>query len=126
MPATYVPIAVTVFVQVRPKYLKAHVKVAVLQALGSGTLPDGSKGFFHPDNLTFGQSIHVSQLVAAAQRVVGVEHVKVTELRRLIDPPPDELRKQVLGIGELEIAQMENDVDYPDRGVLHVRVGGGR
>jgi hypothetical protein len=122
--ATYVPIAVGIDVRVLPGYLNAHVRAVLLQTLGTGTLPDGTLGFFNPDNLTFGQSIYASQLLAAVQTVDGVAHAQVTELRRL-DSPVKSPAPQMLSIGKLEIAQMDNDPDFPGRGRLWLKVGGG-
>ena len=69
---------------VDPGYLAAHVKRALLDALGNGILPNGTKGLFHPDNLTFGQSMYASQIIAAAQMEDGVESVTMDRLERLL------------------------------------------
>jgi hypothetical protein len=41
-------------------------------------------GFFHPDNLTFGEGVYLSKLVAAAQAVPGVEGVTVKTFRAAV------------------------------------------
>lgn len=59
---------VTVTVKTKKQAIKEHVHEALKLALGE-------KGFFHPDRLTFEKGISLSQLVATAQRVQGVEYI---------------------------------------------------
>jgi len=89
-------------------------------------LPDGRLGFFHPDNLTFGEGIYLSKLVAAAQAVTGVESVKVNKLQRLYEPPNSEIENGVLPLGPLEVARLDNDPSFPENGRLILDVRGGR
>jgi hypothetical protein len=133
--ARYVPLSVRLLVCVLPDYLRGHVKAALLDALGSRALPDGRLGFFHPDNLSFGEGIYVSRLVAAAQAVAGVQDVRVMELERfdasepqaLTDSPEKELPLgSVLALGPLEIARLDNDPNFPENGRLVIDVRGGR
>jgi hypothetical protein len=107
-------------------FQRGHVEAALRQALGSGRLPDGRSGFFHPDNLTFGDDIRLSRLVAAAQAVAGVESVEVTALQRLESPPAGELEEGILRLAPLEIARLDNDPNFPENGRLELRVEGGR
>jgi hypothetical protein len=132
-PAQYVPLKVSLTVCVLPNYLRGHVEAAVLDVLSNRVLPDGSLGFFHPDNLTFGQGIYVSRLLAAVQALPGVQNVKVTELERFeisepsVDIADEELpANSVLTLGPLEIARLDNDPDFPENGSLAVDMRGGR
>lgn len=124
--AQYVPIALTIEVCVLPHATAGAVKRELLRVLGNRRLPDGRLGFFHPDNLTFGQSVRVSKLVAAAMSVTGVDTVKVTELRRLGEPDAGAAAAGVLPMGPMEIAQLDNDPSFPEHGVLTVQLRGGR
>jgi hypothetical protein len=132
-PAQYMPLKVSLTVCVLPNYLRGHVEAAVLEVLSNRVLPDGSLGFFHPENLTFGQGIYVSRLLAAIQAVPGVQNVKVTELERFeisepaVDIPGEELpANSVLTLGPLEIARLDNDPDFPENGSLALTMRGGR
>jgi hypothetical protein len=89
-------------------------------------LPDGRFGFFHPDNLTFGDGIYLSKLVALAQAVPGVESVQVTRLQRLGEGDHGEREEGVLRLGPLEVAQLDNDPGFPEHGTLKLKIGGGR
>jgi hypothetical protein len=86
----------------------------------------GNAGLFHPDQLTFGGAIYVSKLVAAAQAVDGVDHVEVTRLKRLHRRPAGGPVPALLPVGEMEIAQMDNDPNYPEHGLLKLIMRGGR
>lgn len=124
--AEYVPVALAMTICVLPNYVQAHVKAALLAAFSNGILPDGTRGFFHPDNLSFGDSIPVSAVVAAAQAVPGVQSVTVNTLERYGEPSPAALDLGVLLIGSLEIAELDNDPNNPERGTLTLNMRGGR
>jgi hypothetical protein len=89
-------------------------------------LPGGRRGFFHPDNLSFGEAVHLSRLVAAAQGVEGVESVRVRRLKRLSERRRDEIKEGVLPLGPLEVARLDNDPNFPEHGRLVLEVRGGR
>ena len=134
-PAEYVPIKLSITVCVLPNYQQGHVEAAVLSALGNGVLPDGSLGFFHPDNLTFGGGIYVSRLLATVQTIPGVQNAMVTELERFeisepdpkVDQPGEELPiNSALLMGPFEIPQLDNDPNFPENGRLILDLRGGR
>jgi hypothetical protein len=134
-PAQYVPLDLVLTVCVLPHYLRGHVEAAVLDVFSDRVLPDGRLGFFHPDNLTFGEGIYVSRIVAAAQAVVGVQNVQVPRLERYEaaeHPPGVEATKDglplhgLLALGPFEIAQLDNDPSFPENGRLTLDMRGGR
>lgn len=124
--ARYVPLDVAIQVCVLPHYLRAHVRAALNEVFSTRSLAGGRRGLFHPDNLTFGGSVFLSQLVAAAQGVEGVESVRVTRLQRLFEEPKGELDSGVLSIGPLEVARLDNDRNHPEHGQLVLDLRGGR
>jgi hypothetical protein len=124
--ARLVPLLIEIQVCVEPHYLRGHVKAELLDAFSDRVLPDGRKGFFHPDNLSFGEGIYLSSLVAAAQAVAGVESVAVTRLERLGEGPNHEIELGLLELGPLEVAQVDNDPSLPENGTFTLRMGGGR
>ncbi|MDT8320735.1 MAG: putative baseplate assembly protein, partial [Xanthomonadales bacterium] len=111
---------------VKPGYLRAHVRAGVLDAFSNRLRADGSKGYFHPDRLTFGEAVYVSRLAAAAQAVTGVESVAVTRLQRRFEAANGELENGLLPLRPLEIARLDNDPDFPEHGRLDLVMGGGR
>ena len=109
-----------------PGYTRGHVKSALLDIFSNGVLADGKLGFFHPDNLTFGQSIRLSNLVATAQAVTGVESITVTKLERLFEGSNMELENGILPISPVEIPRLDNDPSFPENGRLELKMRGGR
>jgi hypothetical protein len=124
--ARHVPLDITVEVCVKPHYLRGHVEGALRELFSDRLLPDGRRGLFHPDALTFGDAVTVSRLVAAAQAVEGVQNVQVTKLERLYDGPNGEIERGILTLGPLEIARVDNDPSFPENGRVTLKIGGGR
>jgi hypothetical protein len=98
----------------------------LLDLFSNRVLTDGRKVLFHPDNLSFGEGIYLSRLVATAQAVEGVENVEVTRLERLGEGSNHEIEDGVLQLGPLEVAQVENDPSLPENGTFTLKMGGGR
>jgi predicted phage baseplate assembly protein len=124
--ARYVPLDLQLEVCALPEYERAHVKAALLDAFSARRLSGGNKGFFHPDNLIFGEDVYLSRIVAVAQAVTGVESVTVKQFHRLFEPPNFEIQNGILPLATSEIAQLDNDPNYPERGKLVICVLGGR
>lgn len=123
--ARYVPLRLALDVCAQPHYQRAHVKAALRARFGTRVLAGGRRGYFHPDELTFGTGIRVSDIIAVAQGIPGVESVAVTKLHRLFVGPNDELANGVLPLGPNEVAQLDNDPNFPERGSLDIVVRGG-
>ncbi|WP_158892923.1 putative baseplate assembly protein [Amycolatopsis anabasis] len=119
--AALVPLELALRVEVRPDHVTGHVRTALRRVLGSGR-----GGFFHPDNLTFGTPVRISQVIAVAAAVPGVLHVEVTELERLFGPLGTALDTGVLPIRPLEVAQLDDDPTRPENGRLRLDMRGGR
>lgn len=124
--AVSVPLDIGLAICVQPHFLRGHVEVALREALGNRALPDGRRGLFHPDDLTFGQGIALSRLIAAAQAVEGVESVEVETFQRLHEEPRGEIESGFLSLGPLEVARLDNDPRFPDNGQLRLTMRGGR
>jgi hypothetical protein len=126
MRARYVPLDLKLEVCALPHYQRAHVKTALLDVFSNRILTGSRRGFFHPDNLTFGEGIFLGKIVATAQAVPGVECVRVTRFQRLFESANREIENGVLPLRVNEVAQLDNDPNYPEHGKLEIQVGGGR
>ena len=124
--ARYVPLDLKLEVCALPGYLRAHVKAALLDAFSNRILPGGQLGFFQTENLTFGEGVFLSKIIATAQAVAGVECVTVTRFNRLFASPNHELENGVIPMRVNEIAQLDNDPTYPEHGKIEIQVKGGR
>jgi len=125
-PARYVPLDLKLDVCALPHYQPAQVRAALLAAFSNRVLSGGKRGFFHADNLSFGMGIYPSRIVAVAQAVPGVASVQVVRLQRRFEAANHELENGVLPLRSDEIAQLDNDPNYPERGKLEIQVRGGR
>lgn len=125
-PPDYVPLKIELHICIQPDYFAADVMAAVLDALSEGNTLAGAKGFFHPDNFTFGQPLYLSRLYARVQEVPGVKAVLATTFRRLNRADLGELQAGVLRVGAFEIVRLDNDPSQPDNGILTLVPDGGK
>lgn len=121
-----VPLDLALDICVKPDYFRGQVLAALLERFGTRTLPDGRRGFFHPDEWTFGQPVYLSPIYAAAGEVEGVESVTVRRFQRWGRPAGTEIRDGALAIDRLEIAVLDNDPNFQENGRLEVSMGGGK
>ena len=133
--ADYVPLDLALTICVLPDFQRAHVESALLAVFSTRIMPDGNLGFFHPDNLTFGQGIYASRIIAAAQGISGVQEVQLTRLKafRIGEAPqaPDDPTTEVpphgvFSLGPFQIARLDNNPSVPEDGRLTLNLRGGR
>jgi hypothetical protein len=122
----YVSLEVGMHVCAAPDYFRGHVKEELLELFSNRALSDGRFGVFHPDQFTFGQTVYLSPLIAAAQAVPGVMSVQVNQFHRQGTPDNKALAAGKLELGRLEIARCDNDPNFAEHGVFHLSVGGGK
>jgi hypothetical protein len=122
----YVSLEIVMQVCVDENYFREDIATALLPLFSARVLADGRHGLFHPDNFTFGQTVYLSPLVAAAQAVEGVQSVQVTTFQRQGVKDPAPLAQGKLDIGRLEIACCANDPNFAERGIFTLTLGGGK
>ena len=125
--------SISLEVCVLPHFLRGDVEARLLDAFSDRLLADGGRGFFHPDNLTFGAGLFMSRMVAAAQAVAGVMEVQAVRLARYRfgSPAADGTLLElpaggVLRLSPFEIAQLDSDPNFPENGRLTLLMRGGR
>jgi hypothetical protein len=121
-----VPLQIGMHVCVKPDYDVSQVRAALLDRFSNRTLADGQKGVFHPDNFSFGETVRLSPLYAAAQAVDGVQSVTVTTFERRGVSTAQGLEAGRLDMGRLEIPRLDNDPNFKERGVFTLTLSGGR
>lgn len=111
-----------------PHVIKGQIRSELDRLFSHQVLPDGTLGFFHPDQLTFGAGISVSKIIAAATRAVGdrIIHIEVTALHRTDEGPAYELENGFLPLRPQEIVRFDNDRNHPEFGTLQLEIKGGR
>lgn len=122
----FVPLEIELTACVKPTYYRSDVKAALLRVFSNQTQPDGERGVFHPDNFSFGQSVYLSKLYAAAQKVEGVRFVTIEKFQRQGTASLEALDDGVLSLGRLEVARLDNNPNFAERGVFRLTMEGGK
>ena len=106
----------------------ADVQRRLLEIFSADVLPSGDLGFFHPDRLTFGQPVYLSQVIAAAMQVPGVAYATPLRFHRLGLNPAGEIAEGRIAMARLEIGRLDNDPNAPENGRIRfdVTTGGRR
>lgn len=122
----YVSLEIDLTVCVAAGYFRSDVRAALLQVLSNRDLPDGTRGVFHPDEFSFGQTVYLSPIYAAARGVAGVESLEVTRFQRQGQDESRYLNEGLMSLGRLEIPRLDNDPNFPEHGVLRLTLHGGK
>lgn len=122
----YVSLEIEMAVCVKPNFFRSDVKQVLLNLFSNQLLTNGKRGVFHPDNFSFGQSVYLSHIYAAAQAVQGVDSVQVNTFQRQGTPSNVALESGKLELGRREIARCDNDPNFPDHGLFTLSMQGGR
>lgn len=128
----FVPLDIAFSICVAPGHFRSQVKAALLKVFNNQEHPDGRRGFFHPDNFTFGQPVYLSRMIALAMHVPGVLWVdaedappKLNRFRRWGQPSYGEYGQGRISFGRLEIARLDNDPNAPEQGRIEFHMEGG-
>jgi len=128
----FVSLDIVLTICVAPGYFRGDVKRALVDLFSRRDLPEGRRGFFHPDNLTFAQPVYLSQVVAAAMSIDGVAWVDTEEapdkpnrFQRWGRPAAGERAAGRIPIGRLEVARCDSDPNEPENGRIEFVMEGG-
>jgi hypothetical protein len=128
----FVPLDIALTICVESDHFYSNVKQALLETFSNRNLPDGRLGFFHPDNFTFGKTVYLSQVLAAAMEVPGVKWVdaddtspKLNRFQRWGRDANGEVADGRILLGRLEIARLDNDPNQPENGKIEFNMQGG-
>jgi hypothetical protein len=122
----YVSLQIELTVCVNPAYFQSDVEASLLEVLGSKVLPNGQKGLFYPDSFTFGQTVYLSPIYAAARKVAGVDSITATVFEPQGIRTTRYLDSGEIPLSPLQIARLENDPSLPDHGQLSLVMRGGK
>jgi len=121
----YADIDLQIDICVEPSRYAADVAQDVQAALLGNTGPTGRRGFFDPDNFTFGVPLRRSRLEAAIMAVPGVRAVEEIRVRRRGWFDWRQFDEYTLMVGSNEVLRLDNDPQHPDRGTLRIFTDGG-
>ncbi|MEO6729681.1 MAG: putative baseplate assembly protein [Ferruginibacter sp.] len=114
----FVPLYITMNVCVKEGYFASEIKKRLLQVFSKSELGDGTIGFFHPDNFSFGQPIYLSAIYKTAMEIDGVASVEIKEFKRWAKKAGKEIKDGLLKPSELEIIRLDNDPNFPENGKI--------
>jgi hypothetical protein len=120
----FAPLRLSLRICVARDHARAAVRSALLDRFTAGMRRDGTRGFFHPDNYSFGDPVFSSRIHAAAMEVDGVGSVEILDFHRWDRVPNEEITEGVFRPGDREIVQLENDPNFPERGTLTLEMEG--
>lgn len=122
----YVSLEIDLLVCVLPNYFRADVSAGLYDVLSNRVLADGRRGLFHPDNLSFGQTVYLSQIYAAARQVAGVASVNATRFQRQGIDATQFRNDGFMRLARLEVPRLDNDANFQEHGVLRLNLFGGK
>jgi hypothetical protein len=123
--AMRVPLRIAMQVCVAPGFVAVDVEQVLLGLFTSALKADGSPGVFNPQVFLMGEPFYLSPLYAAAQAVDGVASVTISRFEREQAPDDKGLRDGVLVPGPIELFELANDPNFPERGLFELTVDGG-
>jgi hypothetical protein len=137
--AEYVPLDIHMVLCAQPDYWPDDLEALLDEEFSDGYAADGRRGFFHPDNWTFGQVLHASQLIGRALSIEGIGRVLTVSMRRLhglggealatvtLDPAdvPESIVESI-PVTAFEIIQVANDPSALEFGRITFEIQGGR
>jgi len=126
----YVPLDINLVACVKPGYFRSHIETALQYVFSNRRNPDGTIGFFYPDHFTFGQPVYLSQIVAAAMNVDGIDWVDPEStdfvFQRFAQVAAGEIAQGFVPMQRLEVARLDNDASVPENGRIHFELMGGQ
>ena len=114
----FVPLHIVMEVCVKQGHFKNEVKKSLIQAFGNYDMSDGTRGFFHPDNYTFGDPVYLSAIYKLAMQIAGVGSVEIKTFKRWVKKAGNEIEDGFLKPLELEIIRLDNDPSLPENGKI--------
>ena len=133
-PARMVPVEIQMSVCVEPGYYRDDVRRALLRRFSTQVFSDGSRGFFHPDNFSFGQPLYLSAVVAAAMGVAGVMSVNLdprtsgeqNAFGARFAPRLEAYDAGKIEVSRQEVIRLDNDPNHREFGIIGFDFKGGR
>ena len=118
----FVDIDLVVEVCIEAGAFGGQVRARIVEALAGRKGLRPLKGFFDPENFTFGTPLRRSKLEAAVQAVPGVKAVERILIRARGKTEFVEWKTLTYEVGDDEIIRMQNDPRFPGRGTVRAVV----
>ena len=116
----FVNIDLEIKICVEPFAYAGQVKARVLEVLVGRKGVRPIKGFFDPDNFTFGTPLRRAVLEATIQDVAGVRGVEKMRLRARGITELRDFEELTFNVGHDQVIRLQNDLLFPERGSLRI------
>ena len=126
MKPTYVPLVLEILVYIEPDHYKREVARKVYEEFSNKGLSNGSIGFFHPDNLSVGKRVYLSEIISRGLTIEGLKSLKILTFNNLNDSETDMGPQNEIKVNWNEIVRLDNDPNSPENGVLIVEAHRGK
>jgi Baseplate J-like protein len=125
-PPRYVALEIRIIVCARPDVWREDLRFVLEQEFSNSWTSDGRPGVFQPDQWTFGQALHRSQIEGRLHQIAGIDHVVSILMKRFTSPVPAVPNIEQLVMGFDEVVQLANDPDHLEQGLIRFDIRGGR
>ena len=115
---TFVPLDIQIKICIKPNYFPSDIVNKLLEVFGSRDNPDGSRGFFHPDNFSFGQPVILSRIYETLMNIDGISFCSIVRFQRWGKNPNGEIKRGMIEMDYYEIARLDNDANFQENGKI--------
>jgi hypothetical protein len=122
--SVYVPLSIRLNICLEEDYFASDIRQRLEEVFSARYLANGDRGFFHHDNLTFGQPVLLSRIYETALTVDGVSSCVVTRFQRWGETSTGEIERGMIEMTYYEIARLDNDRNFPENGMIEFTFGG--
>jgi hypothetical protein len=112
------PLDIALLVCLKPSYVAGDIRAQLIEVFSAGLRPDGSLGFFHPDNISFGDPLYLSALYEAAMAIAGIASVRALQFHPRGVAPAGEIDAGVIRPGAAAILRCDSDPNRPENGAI--------
>jgi hypothetical protein len=121
----FVPLEIVLNVCAKPGFYRSNIKKSLLRVFSRFDLSGSKRGFFHPDNFTFGQAVYLSKIYREVMALEGVESVEAALFKKWGKKSSKEKEKGLIQPAEMEIIRLDNDPSFPEHGIIDFKMFGG-
>ncbi len=123
-PPKYVPLLIKVILCAQIDFSCGVLQAELKDEFSSTWTRKGQRGFFHPDEWTFGQELQTSQILGRIHQVEGVDHVESISFLKW--GVTTEYSKEDLSVASDEIIQVLSNPNGAENGYISFEVKGQR
>jgi predicted phage baseplate assembly protein len=122
----FVPLNIKLKIWLKSDAPKSEVRRLLVKQFSNRDLDDGTKGFFHPDNFTFGQSLYLSKIYQHVMSITGILSVEALTFTRYgVVEDKEKKVDAYIKIKKNEILRLDNDPNFPENGKINFVLEGG-